>query len=407
MVNVVFVAPYFGASMVHCLEVLVALDDCRVGVITHEPEERVPPHLKGRLAGHYQVANTQDPDQLIVAAHAFQKEWGQVDRLLGYLEQQQVQLAQARTALGLPGMKADVAAGFRDKNRMKEILRRADLPVARQALVTKAEDARRFVDEVGYPVVLKPLAGLGTKDTMRVRSIEELYAALNVLLPSRGNPVQAEEFVSGAEHTFETISIRGEAVWSSSTYYLPGPLQVVENPWMQYCVLLPREQLRPHAEAFKPLNHAALKALGMDTGLTHMEWFRLQDGRAVISEVAARPPGVNIMMMNGLAHGVDFWAKWAELMVHERFEMPARKFACGCAFLRGQGRGRVVASVDGLDGVLAQLGDAVVMGTTPKVGQPRSSHYEGEGWLVVRAETTDAVVDMLRTIVTSTEIRYR
>jgi hypothetical protein len=405
-VHVVFVAPYFGASMVHCLGVLAQLEGVRLGIVTHEPEERIPAALRDRIAGHFRVPNTLDPDQLVLAARAFQKEWGRVDRLLGYLEQLTLPLAQAREVLGIPGMRPLAATNFRDKNRMKETLAKAGLPVARQARVTRVEDALRFVGAVGYPIVLKPLAGVGTKDTMRASTDEELLAALNVLLPTSQNPVQAEQFVSGQEHTFETVSIGGTPVWSSSTYYLPGPLQVVENPWMQYCVLYPREQLYPAAESFRSINAQALEALGMDTGLTHMEWFRQADASPVISEVAARPPGVNIMAMNGIAHGVDFWAKWARLMVHGTWEMPEQRWACGCAFFRGQGRGRVVRAVDGLDEVLAELGDTVVQGQTPKVGQPRSSHYEGEGWAIVRHETTQGVVQALRALITRTQIQY-
>jgi biotin carboxylase len=290
---------------------------------------------------------------------------------------------------------------------MKQVLAEAGLPVARQAQITSAEDVLGFIKRVGFPIVLKPLSGVGTKDTIRVSTEEEVYAALNRLLPSRRTPVQAEEFITGREFTLETMSVSGKAVWHSSTYYLPGPLEVVENPWMQYCVLLPREPLDEHATSFRALNDRALQALGMQTGMSHMEWFLRPDGSPVISEVAARPPGVNIMMMMGDAHGVDAWEKWTRLMVHNTFEIPERRWACGSAFLRGSGHGRLVASVEGLDAVLADMGDSLVRAAVPKVGQPRSSHYEGEGFVVVRAETTAAVVSLLKNVITSTRITYR
>ncbi|MDC3379493.1 ATP-grasp domain-containing protein [Planctomycetota bacterium] len=406
MVNVVFVAPYFGANILQCMQAFCALDDVRLGIVTHEAEERVPTALRPRIAGHYRVQNSLDPDQLINAGRAFQKEWGTVDRILGYMEQMQLPLAHAREALGIPGMDVQTATNFRDKNRMKEVLGSAGLPVARQARVTKVEDARRFVEAVGYPVILKPLAGLGTKDTFRVSSDDEMFVALNQLLPSRRNAIQAEEFVSGAEHTFETACVNGEPVWFSSTYYLPGPLQVVENPWMQYCVLLPRERVDERSKAFHALNTRALKSLGLGTGLSHMEYFLTSGGKRVISEVAARPPGVNIMTMNSIAHEVDFWKKWAQLMVHDTFDMPERKWACGCAFFRGQGRGRVIASVEGLDETLKELGDTVVEARLPKVGHPRSTHYEGEGWAIVRHAETAGAVEALRKLISNTRLRY-
>lgn len=404
LVNVLFVCPFFSANMMRCLNALAALENVRLGVITHDSEEQIPPHVRHRIEGHYRITNSMDEHQLVAAGRAFQKSWGKVDRLIGFLEQMQLPLAIARDALGIPGMGEKVARNFRDKNQMKAVLRAAGLPVARQALLESADDARRFVAQVGYPIVVKPIAGLGSRGTMRCNNDEELYAALNAHLPSPGNPAQAEEFVQGEEHTFETVTIDGRPVWHSSTYYLPGPLQVLENPWMQYCVLLPREHLQPHQERFRPVNVAALKALGMGTGLSHMEWFLRADGTPVISEVGARPPGVNLMPMMGIAHGVDMWAKWARLMVHGTFEMPPRQQAVGVCFFRGQGRGRAVRAVHGLDEAQAKVGRWVVDRKLPEVGQPRADGYEGEGWAIVAAPETRTVIEALRVLISSVHV---
>jgi biotin carboxylase len=276
--------------------------------------------------------------------------------------------------------------------------------VARQARVESADDARRFVALVGYPIVLKPIDGAGARNTMRVVDEDDLYAGLERLLPSPEQPVQAEEFVKGEEHTFEAVWIDGQPVWHSSTYYLPGPLEVLENPWMQYCLLLPREQTQPHVDAFRRTNAAALAALGMRNGLSHMEWFLTKDGRAIVSEVGARPPGANIMGINAHAHDVDLWAKWARLQVYRQWDMPERKFATACAFLRAQGQGSSVSGIQGLEALQERCGDQVVASKLPHVGQARSAHYEGDGWIILRHPTTAGVVEALRAVVTLVRI---
>jgi biotin carboxylase len=364
----------------------------------------MPEQHKQRIAGHYQIADCLDADQLTAASRAFQRDWGRIDRLIGFLEQMQVPLAVARDRVGIPGMGEEVARNFREKNRMKQVLREAGLPVAPQALLGSAEDARRFVAAVGYPIVLKPPAGLGSQATMRVTDDESLESALAALFVTPSNPAQAEAFVRGEEHTFETVTIAGRPVWHSSSYYLPGPLEVLENPWIQYCVLLPREQLQPHAAAFRAINVEALTALGIETGLSHMEWFLRADGSPVISEVGARPPGVHLMPMMGMAHGVDMWAKWAELMVFERFTVPERQFACGTAFFRGQGRGQIVRAVEGVDTAQAVAGKYVVEARLPQVGQPRGPGYEGEGYAIVKAESTEEVVAALRGLISNVRV---
>lgn len=402
--HVIYVAPYFSANILQCLDGLLGLENVRVGVISHESEEHVPQRQRGRLAGHYQVRDCLDDSQLTAATLAFQREWGRVDRLIGFLEQMQLPLAVARDRAGVPGMGEAAARNFREKHQMKEVLRAAGLPVAGQRLIHGPNEARQAVAEFGYPLVIKPPAGLGSRGTVRVTDDEELLGALSSLMVSPSNPAQVEEFVRGEEHTFETVTIRGEAVWHSSSYYLPGPLAVLEHPWMQYCVLLPREQLQPHAEAFRATNVKSLRALGMQTGLSHMEWFLRADGSAVVSEVGARPPGVHLMPMMGMAHEVDMWAKWAELLVHERWSVPERRWACGAAFFRGQGPGRAVRAVEGFEEAAAALGDRLVEHRLPRPGTPRATGYEGEGYAIVRARTTAEVVDALRTLVTRTRV---
>ena len=54
-----------------------------------------------------------------------------------------------------------------------------------------------------------------------------------------------------------------------------------------------------------------------------------------------------------------------------------------------------------------ELGDAVVESRLPQVGQPRSSHYEGEGYVTLRMEETQQVVEALKRVITKVQLRYR
>lgn len=405
MVTAVLVAPFFQENTVRYVRALVALGDTRACVITQDDVGRLPPEVRAGLVAHRRVADALDGDALAEACRSLAAEVGPLDRLFGVLEQLQAPLARARDLAGVRGMSAETVRGFRDKARMKEVLRAAGLPVARSRLLASPADGRAFVREVGFPVVVKPPDGLGAKATWRVRDEAGLEEALRTLVPSAAHPVQAEEFVTGDELTFETVSVRGRPLWWSGTRYLPGPLTVLENPWIQYCVLLPREEDAPDFVAFAPTGLAALRALGMGTGLTHMEWFRRADGSAVVSEVGARPPGVHIMPMMSLAHGVDLVEAWVRLLVHETFDPPRRVAAAGAAFLRGQGEGARVAAVTGLDEVVAELGDVVVEVRAPRPGQPAAEGYEGEGYVIVRAPRTETVREALAAIVGRVRVR--
>jgi len=392
------VAPFFQDNTLRYLRALCALP-VRAVVISQDPVDKLPADIRARLAGHYRVGDCLDGAQLGRACQAIGRELGPVERLLGVLEQLQLPLGQARDMASIPGMTLATARNFRDKALMKDVLRQAGIPVARHRRVECEADVRALLDEAGFPIILKPIDGLGSRGTYRIRNEEELRNALAALHPSVGQPLQAEEFVQGTEHTCETVTIGGQPVWHSGTRYLPGPLEVLENPWIQYCVLLPREEDDSDFSHFKGINTSALSALGMDTGLSHMEWFRRRDGSQVVSEVGARPPGVHIMPLMSLANDVDMIAKWTKLMVFDQFEPTQRKSTAGAAFFRGQGKGRRVRKVHGLQEAQEAVGHLVVDRQLPRVGQGAAPSYEGEGYAILKAPTTAEVADGLKKLV--------
>jgi len=414
MRHLVFVAPRFLENTNRYLRAFTALDDLRVSVISEDPEAAIPAALRPRVVAHYGVTDCLDGQQLTLATRALQHHIGPVHRLVGVLEQLQLPMAEARDALGLEGLGAAVARNFRDKDRMKAVLRAHGVPVARSALVHSRGELNAFVTRVGFPVIVKPQAGLGTRATHRLETPSDLDALLaRGEGPTRATPLQVEQFVRAREFTCETVTVRGEVVWRSGTRYFPSPLEAVETPWMQYCVLLPREENGTPWSDFAPLNTAALSALFGDaattaagSALSHMEWFLQADGTMLVNEVGARPPGVQIMPLMSLAHEQDMVAAWAGLMAHDRFEARPRRWSTGAAFLRGHGAGSRVVAVEGIEAAVEALGDALVEIRAPKVGMPRATGYEGEGWATVRHATTEGATAALRALIERVQVRY-
>jgi biotin carboxylase len=371
----------------------------RLGLISQDSIERLPGELRSRLAGHWQVRDGLDAEQIGEAVAALASRIGSVERLLGALEQLQVPLAEVREHFGIAGMGVATAHNFRDKARMKDVLREADVPCARHQLAPSGDAARKFADAVGYPLVVKPPAGAAARNTFRVDDDQALEQCLGALRPSDSAPLLLEEFVTGDEHSFDSVCLQGRLVWHSLTHYTPGPLDVLEHPWIQWTVLLPREIDHPRYDDIRQVGGRALQALGMETGLSHLEWFRRADGQIAVSEVAARPPGAQFTTLISYAHDVDFYRAWARLMISEEFDPPPRRYAAGIAYLRGQGRGRVT-TIHGLERAQRELGALVAEVRLPRPGQLPASSYEGDGYVVLRHPRTEVVAEALRKLVT-------
>jgi hypothetical protein len=93
-------------------------------------------------------------------------------------------------------------------------------------------------------------------------------------------------------------------------------------------------------------------------------------------------------------------------MATDRFVPKARVRAAGSCFFRGQGPGDRVASVDGVERAIEACGAALVEMRTPRVGQPRADGYEGEGWAIVKHDTTEGVKQALLALIENVQVRY-
>lgn len=375
------------------------VDDVRLLGIVHTPPDDEA-HLYADLVRVTQPTSLSD---VIEGIEVLRRRHGEPFRVIGILEAMMVQLAQAREHFGVPGTSVKTATLFREKAEMKDALRAAGIPVARHRLVTTVHEARAFVDEVGFPVVVKPPAGMGAKATFRVHTHHELHAALAAA--GRG-PVLVEEMLRGTEHSFETITVGGVPLVSSVSDYRPGCLEVLENPWIQWACILPRETDTPAYTKAHEVGVAAIRALGLEDGMTHMEWFERSDGTLAVGEIAARPPGPQLCQMTGLVHDIDIYRAWARAVIDGTLDAPwKRTYAAGCAYVRGIGNGHV-AAITGVRDTHDAIGPWMVEAKLPTIGAPKNPSYEGDGYVVVRHESTEKVKELIRAVIETLKVHY-
>ena len=344
------------------------LPDVRLAVITTEPPDRLSPELREALAGHWQVADALDPQQIADAVRGLSGQVGRVERLIGALEQLQVPLAQARDALGIEGMSADVATNVRDKSQMKSVLAAAGVPCARHQLVRRTEEALAFRDLVGYPMVAKPPDGAGAKATFRLDSAGDFDSWLAAAQHDPGEVWLLEEFLTGKEHTFDSVTLGGETIWASISDYRPPPLEVLRTPWVQWTVLLPAGRLRACVRR-DPLPRPG-RAAGPGGAGRVLPHGVVRASRRLGGDLGGRGPAARCPagLHDRLQPRHRLLRDLGELVIKGTFDPPSeRRYASGTAYLRGMGRGQV-RTVHGIDQLQAEIGHLVVDSRLPQPG---------------------------------------
>ncbi|MEN3328767.1 MAG: hypothetical protein V7638_3574 [Acidobacteriota bacterium] len=348
-----------------------------------------------------QVINVHDADQLIAAARKF----GPVDHIVTAQETLLESVAKTREALGIPGMNSATVSQTLDKSLLKSTLRRAGIQTPPDRIVTSKSDAVRFLSEVAFPIMLKPLSGSGALATLLIHTAADLDHALTLMQPSTEHPVLAEVYLHGQELCFDTITLYNEPQLHSICFYYPSILEAVEHAELQWTCVMPRE-MDLYGD-FIEQGLAAVRALSVGNSFTHMEGFLDTEGRLLgFTDATLRPAGARIGPMLGFAYDIDPYRAWARVVVDGRVDGPwERRYAVGTIFLRGLGSG-LIERIDGVEVIKRELGELIVDARWPKTGARKSDTYTGDGYITIRHEDTSNVKDALESIRNTVKITY-
>ena len=122
-------------------------------------------------------------------------------------------VATAAIRLGLPGADPGAVERCRDKRRQRAALAGSGVAVPAHVPATTPEDAASAAAEIGFPVVVKPADGTGSRGVRLCCTAAEVHDHTAGLLArghdERGRPtigaVLVEEYVSGPELSVETF----------------------------------------------------------------------------------------------------------------------------------------------------------------------------------------------------------
>ena len=201
--------------------------------------------------------------------------------------------------------------------------------------------------------MLKPAAGAGASGAERVNGPDELEAAIARSGVDQGAEIAVEEFVEGHEGFYDTITIDGEVAMDFATHYYPNVLEAMRTRWISpQFVTTNRIDGEPGYDELREMGRAVIRALGIGTSATHMEWFAGPKG-LYFSEIGCRPPGVRCWDLYAAGNDIDIYGEWAMAVVHGRVSRaPSRRFAAGIVALRPDRDGSIT-HYDGVDEIQA------------------------------------------------------
>ncbi|WP_406435412.1 ATP-grasp domain-containing protein [Streptomyces sp. NBC_00631] len=262
-----------------------------------------------RIAGLVQIDDVNDFEALRDAVRQLTRQVGPVDRLVAVSEFTLGIAAEVREALGIPGPRPADVAVYRNKLRMKELVRRAGLRVPRFASCDTPEEALAFARKTGFPLILKPVAGAASMGVHRVEDEETLATLLTEI--DTGD-YELEEFIDGAIHHVDGFADAESRIpFMAVSRYINDCLAFEAGRQPLGSVVVQASPLRDRVQEFA---RRCVAALGMTSMPFHLEIFVTPDEDLVFLEIAGRIGGAEVPYLTEKLFGINLFEAWLDAL---------------------------------------------------------------------------------------------
>lgn len=208
-----------------------------------------------------------------------------------------IRAALLRQEYNLPGQKVSSAIAYRNKLIMKTFLQKQNISVPPFAPVHSLFDIFNFTKKHNYPIVLKPVEGMGGQNTYVIYSDNDL---LDVLQNNHLKNYMIEKYMNCSMGTFDGVVVRNKIIFSSSCLYFKPRLKYHEP--LSLSILSENDAL---FNKLKKYGERVINALPpMETSVFHCEIF-IDGENLLLCECASRSPGGKIDECISQSYGIN------------------------------------------------------------------------------------------------------
>ena len=334
MKNFLFISPNFPENYwMFCRE--LKKNGLNVLGIGDQPYEELSQGLKDSLDEYYKVSSLENEEEVYRAVAFLIFKHGRIDWLESNNEYWLERDARLRTAFHITsGFQEDDIPRIKYKSRMKEYYARVGIPTARYHLVDTMEGCRKFIEEVGYPVVVKPDNGVGASHTYRLENQEQLEEFMQT--KEADVSYIMEEFVFAEVNSYDAIiDSHGNPIFETGNVSPVSIMDIVNNEDNAIFYIV-----KELAGDTRQAGRATAKSFNVRSRFVHFEFFRLQKdqeglgrkGELVCLEVNMRPSGGFSPDMMDFACTTDVYKMWADMIAFDKTEMhPGERQYCAFA----------------------------------------------------------------------------
>ncbi len=330
--NFVFISANFPQNYWQFCQALQE-NQVRVLAIADVPYDELSEELKCSISDYYHVFNMEDYDQVYRACAYFIHRYGRIDALESNNEYWLERDAHLRSDFNIEGLNVHTIEAIRYKSKMKKYYEMAGCKVARYHLTSTLEEGLKFIEKVGYPVVVKPDNGMGAICTYRINDLQDLEQFYRQEFPS---VMIMEEFICGDLISYDGIADSQRNIVYETAHVFVTPIMEIVSEGKD----LTYYSLKEIDDDLKQLGRKVVQTFDTHRRFFHCEFFRLSEdkdglgkkGELIGLEVNMRPPGGCTPDMMNYARNINVYRIWADMMVYNQGFYDLNHPSQHCAF---------------------------------------------------------------------------
>lgn len=298
--NVIILSPHYPPNQINYARAVKRHGDVAIGI---GDSASISDELRSVLDEYVYIADMTQYDTMLRTVGYLTSKYGKIDRIDSQNEFWLGIESQLREDFNITGQKPAQTDINRSKVGMKRVAQSAGLPVARGVEVESLEQLRQFIGEVGLPVVVKPVVGVGAAATYCISHEDEIESTYHKI---HGRYI-CEEYIRGSIVTFDGFVDRhGHVEFQTSHEYNSGVMECVNAGRSIYYYNV--TDIDP---ALIELGHRCIEAFGVRERFFHIEWFRVSEHEYCFLEINVRPPGLYTIDMMNYSADIDLYEMWA------------------------------------------------------------------------------------------------
>ena len=190
--------------------------------------------------------------------------------------------------MGLPGIGEDKAELFTNKYLMREKCREIGIDTIKYKLVDNVNDAAKFYEQIGKPMIMKPIDSAGSRGVVKIEDVQTIYDQFDYSKDaSKTGKVIIEEYIPGKELLIDGVVFNGIYQTLICGEYIKCNVPGVFSEYMgKYPAEITDNQLNEVNKLVKKI----IEGFGLPWGRTHTE-VKINDNGIWLMETAARGGG--------------------------------------------------------------------------------------------------------------------